>query len=104
MVLFQFRFSMVDAVRNRNLISIVLNDLFDRVNFSLFAFGVEVICVGSVQEISNGSQLVLLWMARVTRNNDVRGGRFPMYVEGDFPICLDQGDIKKIQFAVYFLF
>ena len=72
------------------------------VYFSLFVRRIEIICVGSVEEISDSSQLVFLWVARISRDDDVCGGGFSIYIEGDVFICFDEGEVQKIKFVVYF--
>ena len=69
--LFLIRFFTVSAIQDRDLVHVMAENMFDCVHFGLFAQSVEVIRVGSVKEVSNGSHLMLVWMARVPRNNAI---------------------------------
>ena len=54
---------MVNILYDRSFLSVVVDDLFYRVEFYFLIFGVQVISVSSVYKISDGGHLVLPWVA-----------------------------------------
>jgi NADH:ubiquinone oxidoreductase subunit K len=100
--LFLVWFFAVKAIQDGDIVLVVAENKFNCVYFSLFIRDVEIIHVCSVEEISNSSQLIFVRVARISRNDNIRGGGFSIFVEGDVVICFDQGEVQKIKFIVYF--
>ena len=69
---FPHHFFPYHLIKEGDLVRVVTKDVLDSVYFSLFNAGAEVVCVDSVDKISNGGHLVFIWVTRVSWDNGIR--------------------------------